>query len=247
MYRIAICDDEGKQREQVRHLLLTLSVKSGIEFAATVFETGEHLVGYYEQGGEPFHILILDIEMGEGLNGIQTARRLREMKRQSEQIIFLTSYPEYMLESFDVITFQYLIKPVEPAVFEEKMLKVCRFLEESESDILIIKSAHEEIVLRQDDIIAIEVVKGLTVKNKLKFTTTHAIYEGKGLISGYATALKGERFLQIHRSILINLLHVHKFSGGQVIMSNGMQLPIGRSKMKEVKDACTKFMVLKAE
>lgn len=246
MYRIAICDDEERQREQVRQLLLALSVKSGIDFEVTAFEDGEQLIEYYESGGEPFHIFILDIEMN-GRNGIETARRLREMKRQSEQIIFLTSYPEYMLESFDVITFQYLIKPVEPEVFEEKMLKVCRFFQESESDILIIKSSHEEIVLRQDDIIAIEVVKSLTVKNKLKFTTTHAVYEGKGLISGYASALKAERFLQIHRSILINLLHVHKFSGGQVVMSNGMQLPIGRSKMKEVKDACTKFMVLKAE
>ncbi|WP_018753570.1 LytR/AlgR family response regulator transcription factor [Paenibacillus sanguinis] len=246
MYRIAICDDEEKQREQVRQWLLALSFKSGIDFEVTAFEAGECLVKYYETGGEPFHVLILDIEMN-GLNGIETARRLREMKRQSEQVIFLTSYPEYMLESFDVITFQYLIKPVEPEIFEEKMLKVCRFFQESESDILIIKSAHEEIVLRQDDIIAIEVVKSLTVKNKLKFTTTHAVYEGKGLISGYASALKAEHFLQIHRSILINLLHVHKFSGGQVVMSNGMQLPIGRSKMKEVKDACTKFMVLKAE
>ncbi|WP_059048978.1 LytR/AlgR family response regulator transcription factor [Paenibacillus senegalimassiliensis] len=246
MYRVAICDDEEKQREQVRQLLLALSVKSGIDFEVTAFEAGERLIGHYEGGGEPFHILILDIEMKER-NGIETARRLREMKRQSEQIIFLTSYPEYMLESFDVITFQYLIKPVEPEVFEEKMLKVCRFFQESESDILIIKSAHEEIVLRQDDIIAIEVVKSLTVKNKLKFTTTHAVYEGKGLISGYASALKAERFLQIHRSILINLLHVHKFSGGQVVMSNGMQLPIGRSKMKEVKDACTKFMVMRTD
>lgn len=246
MYRIAICDDEEKQREQVRQLLLALSVKSGIDFEVTAFESGERLIRHYEVGGEPFHILILDIEMNE-LNGIETARKLREMKRQSEQIIFLTSYPEYMLESFDVITFQYLIKPVEPEIFEEKMLKVCRFFQEKESDILIIKSAHEEIVLRQEDIIAIEVVKSLTVKNKLKFTTMHAVYEGKGLISGYASALKGERFLQIHRSILINLLHVHKFSGGQVVMSNGMQLPIGRSKMKEVKDACTKFMVMRAD
>lgn len=247
MYRVAICDDEALQRERVKRMLLALSVKSGVEFEAVPFESGEQLIAHYESGEQSFHILILDIEMNNGLNGIQTARKLREMKRIGEQIVFLTSYAEYMLESFDVVTFQYLIKPVEPDLFEEKMLKLCRYFEEREQDILIIKSAHEEIVLRQDDIIAIEAVKSLTVKGKLKFTTLHAVHEGRGLISSYATALKENRFLQIHRAVLINLLHVHKFAGGQVVMSNGMELPIGRSKIKEVKDACTKFMVMKAD
>ncbi|WP_334072528.1 MULTISPECIES: LytTR family DNA-binding domain-containing protein [Paenibacillus] len=246
MYRVAVCDDEARQRERVQQMLLTLSVKSGVEFETVLFESGEQLIAHYENGEDSFHILVLDIEMN-GLNGIQTARKLREMKRISEQIVFLTSYAEYMLESFDVVTFQYLLKPVEPDLFEEKMLKLCRYFEEREPDILIIKSAYEEIVLRQEDIIAIEAVKSLTVKSRLKFTTVHAVHEGRGLISGYAAALKENRFLQIHRAVLINLLHVHKFAGGQVVMSNGMELPIGRSKIKEVKDACTKFMVMKAD
>ncbi|MNP37748.1 Sensory transduction protein LytR [compost metagenome] len=169
------------------------------------------------------------------------------MKRHHEQIIFLTSYAEYMLESFDVVTFQYLIKPIEPEIFETKMLKLCRYFQERDQNILIIKSAYEEIVLRQEDIIAIEAVKSLTVKSKLKFMTVDAVYDGRGLISSYASALKNSRFLQIHRSILINLLHVHKFIGNKVMMSNGVELPIGRSKIKEVKDAYTKFMVLKAD
>lgn len=246
MYRIAICDDEAPRREDVRQLLIALSVKSGIDFETQPFESGEELVAHYENGGEPFHILILDIEMKE-LTGIDTARKLRDMRRLSEQIIFLTSYAEYMLESFDVITFQYLIKPVDPAVFEEKMLKLLRYFEEKEREILIVKSAEGDLVLHHDEIIAIEAANSLTVKNKLKITTTREVHDARGLISSYAEALKSGRFLQIHRSILINLSHVHKFAGSRVVMSNGIELPIGRSKIKEVKDACTRFMVARAE
>lgn len=246
MYRIAICDDEERERDRVRRMLLALSVKSRSEFEVEEFASGEQLIAYYEKEEAPFHILILDIEMN-GLNGIQTARKLREMKRHREQIVFLTSYAEYMLESFDVVTFQYLMKPIEPEVFESKMLRLCRYFEERDQDILIIKSAHEEIVLRTEDIVAIEAAKSLTVKGKLKFTTVNAVYDGRGLISQYAEALKTSKFLQIHRSILINLLHVHKFSGNNVVMATGLELPIGRSKMMEVKDACTKFMVMRAE
>jgi len=246
MYRIAICDDEQIRRDEVRQMLLTLSVKSGIEFTSESFTSGEELIAFYENGGEPFHIWVLDIEMN-GLTGIETARKLRDAKRLSEQIIFLTSYAEYMLESFDVMTFQYLLKPVDLDVFEEKMLKLCRYFEEKEQEILIVKSAEGDLVLRHDDIIAIEAAKSLTVKNKLKITTTHGVYDGRGLISSYAEALKAGRFLQIHRSVLVNLSHVHKFAGNRVVMSSGIELPIGRSKVKEVKDACIRFMVLRGE
>jgi two-component system response regulator LytT len=244
MFRVAICDDEEKQRELVKNMLITLSVKTNIDFEFELFDSGEELVSHYENNESPFHILLLDVEMN-GINGIRTARKIRDLKNLDEQIVFLTSYPEYMLESFDVVTFQYLIKPVAPHIFEEKMLKLCQYFQAHDKKILIIKSAYEEVVLKYDDIIAIEVAKSLTIKNKLNFVTSNKTYESKGIISSYALALKDCNFLQIHRSIIINLLHVKKFAGGMVLMSNGVELPIGRSKIKEVKDIYTKFMIMK--
>jgi two-component SAPR family response regulator len=90
-------------------------------FKLSLFTSGEQLLSHYRDAGDTFHILILDVEMG-GMNGIQTAKEIRNMKFLDVQIMFLTSYPEYMVESFDVITSQYLIKPIQQQVFEEKML-----------------------------------------------------------------------------------------------------------------------------
>ncbi|MGZ7444666.1 hypothetical protein [Paenibacillus sp. TH7-28] len=75
-----------------------------------------------------------------GLNGIQTARKLREMKLHSEQVVFLTSYAEYMLESFDVVTFQYLIKPVNTVMYSILSSLICNSLKE--------KSAHDRIFMQ---------------------------------------------------------------------------------------------------
>lgn len=241
-YRVAICDDDQQQRELVQHMLMTLSMKTSIDFEIDYFESGELLVSYYENNQQPFHILILDIEMG-GINGIQTAQKIRDLKHLDEQIVFLTSYPDYMIESFDVVTFQYLLKPIAVSTFEEKILKVCQYFQSLDKRILIIKSDYEEVVLKYDDIISIEAVKSLTMKNKLHVVTLQQTHTTKGIISNYATALKQYHFLQIHRSIIINLLHVKKFAGGMVLMSNGVELPIGRSKVKEVKDVYTKFMI----
>jgi two-component system response regulator LytT len=244
MYRVALCDDEEKQRELVKNILITLSIKSNIQFEFELFDSGEQLVSHYENNGAPFHILILDVEMS-GINGIQTAHVIRKSKNLDEQIIFLTSYPEYMVESFDVVTFQYLIKPIAPHILEEKVIKLCQYFQALDKKWLIIKSAYEDVVLRYDDIIGIEAAKSLTIKSKLNFITTSQTYESKGIISDYALALKDFNFLQIHRSIIINLIHVKKFASGAVLMSNGVEFPIGRSKVKEVKDFYTKFMIMK--
>jgi two-component system, LytTR family, response regulator LytT len=244
MFRVAICDDEENQRQLVKNNLITLSVKTNIEFEFELFESGEQLVSHYENNGTPFHILILDVEMS-GINGIQTARKIRSLNHHDVQIVFLTSYPEYMLESFDVITFQYLIKPIAPETLEEKMIKLCRYFQALDKKFLIVKSGYDEVVLRYDDIIGIEAAKSLTIKSKLHFMTTDQTYEGKGIIADYALALKDYNFLQIHRSIIINLLHVKKFASGVVLMSSGVEFPIGRSKVKEVKDTYTKFMIMK--
>ncbi|MCM3762706.1 LytTR family DNA-binding domain-containing protein [Alkalihalobacillus oceani] len=244
MFRVAVCDDDERQREHVKQLLLALSVKAGIDFEIELFQSGEQLVAHYERGSLPFHILILDVEMG-GMNGIAAAQKIRALGHLDEQIIFLTSYPEYMVESFNVITFQYLLKPVAPEVLEEKVGMLCTYLQAMDRKLLVIKSGPEKVVLKYDDIIAIESVKSITVKNKLKFITVHQTIESKGLISKYADTLKSSNFLQIHRAIIINLVHVVKFAGPNVLMSNGERMPIGRSKVKEVKECYTKFMVLK--
>lgn len=246
MFNVAICDDEEKQRELVKTMLISLSLKTNIDFQVTLFTSGEQLVSHYRNVGDTFHILIMDVEMS-GMNGIQTAKEIRNMKYLDVQIMFLTSYPEYMVESFDVVTFQYLIKPIKPHIFEEKMIKLCQYFKALDKKYVLIKSDYEELLLKYDDILWIEVMKSLTVKNKLKFVTQENSHETKGILSGYANALKDHGFLQIHRSIMINLLHVQKFVGTQVVMLNGAELPIGRSKVKEVKDAYTKYMIMRIQ
>ncbi|MGZ7444667.1 hypothetical protein [Paenibacillus sp. TH7-28] len=59
MYRIAICDDEEEQRQQVKRMLLALSVKTGIDFEVALFQAGEALIEHYEKDGEPFPSLFL--------------------------------------------------------------------------------------------------------------------------------------------------------------------------------------------
>ena len=56
------------------------------------------------------HIVFLDIHM-PGLNGIETARALG----RRTNLVFVTAYQQYAVQTFEQGAIDYLIKPVDPA------------------------------------------------------------------------------------------------------------------------------------
>lgn len=76
-------------------------------------------------GGGP-QILFLDIEM-PGIDGMETARRLRALGSKAV-IIFVTAYPDFVFQGYEVQAFHYILKPYQP----EKIRQVLgRALEEA--------------------------------------------------------------------------------------------------------------------
>ncbi len=47
----------------------------------------------------------------EILNGIDTSRKIREFDENLE-IIFMTSFPEFMQEGYEVKAYRYILKPI---------------------------------------------------------------------------------------------------------------------------------------
>ena len=64
------------------------------------------------------HCVFLDINM-PGINGIDIAQKIRKFN-PFIPIIFVTSYRDYMEQVFEVQTFDYIVKPIEP----QKLTKV---------------------------------------------------------------------------------------------------------------------------
>ena len=106
---IAIVDDEKVIREQIKEL----AIRYAPDCNAKAYETGEALLAEVKKAD----IVFLDIRM-EGMNGIDTARVLRE-KQEDTVLIFITGVKEYVFEAFDVSAFYYLLKPIEEKKFSE--------------------------------------------------------------------------------------------------------------------------------
>ena len=101
--KIAICDDEKILREQLQKLLMNQDAVSKID-SIDAYETGSALLAAKRR----YDIIFLDIQM-EGMNGIETARALRERKDDAV-LIFVTGLKDYVFEAFDVSAFRKYLK-----------------------------------------------------------------------------------------------------------------------------------------
>jgi len=99
--RVAVCDDEDCSRCVTKEAIDSYSNLHRLEIAVCEFASGEDLL----QSSLKYNVIFLDYKMG-GINGLETAKFMRQNNVDST-IIFLTSYPDFVYESFDVSTFRF--------------------------------------------------------------------------------------------------------------------------------------------
>lgn len=163
--RIGICDDVQMNiaclTEHIRHYMASYNVQFEIES----FTSGEKLL--QAQKERPFHILLLDIEMPQ-INGITIAKYLRDELYDDVFIVFVTSYPEYMQESFEVQPFQFLTKPVTYGTVEKLLSDIIRRYQHSHITKIIVDYYGAEHLIPINDIIYMN-----TIKSEKRFLEYH--------------------------------------------------------------------------
>ena len=116
MINIGICDDEASMRRLLRAPLEQKLQLLGADYRIYEYDCGETLLTRPET--EWLDILFLDIELKQ-LSGMETARNLR--KRDSHTLlIFVTAYPDFVFQGYEVHAFHYILKPYE----NQKIMKV---------------------------------------------------------------------------------------------------------------------------
>ena len=103
---ILLVEDEGLI---ALHLMEVLT--SAGYTVTDLISTGEELLAMLEESARP-DVIIMDIGLAGEIDGIETARRLRD--RHQIRVIFLTAYSDQnrLEEAAEVNPFEFLIKPV---------------------------------------------------------------------------------------------------------------------------------------
>lgn len=242
MFNVAICCSQNEDMLKIDKYLLKISMITNYTFCTEYFSSGDLLFNRINKKElNPFHILILEIELRD-IDGIELAKKIRMFIGHDIQIVFMSNNPKYIMNIFDVQAYHYLIKPVSYTCFEKRIISLCKHLCSREKSYLTIKIAQDEIILVVSDIISFEMSKCFETRSLIKIRTIHKEYLINGTLSEYTNKLANQ-FLLIHRSILVNMDYIEKFSTNKVFMSNGVVFPLSRTRAKLVKNTFTKFMI----
>lgn len=234
MIRIAVCDNDREDLKNASDMVRNWADENGIEIELYQFENGDDLLS--QTTVCRMDIILLDIIMPM-LNGMETAKELREHDT-SVSIIFLTSSPEYALESYDVKARGYLLKPVDDKKLKDLLDDVSQmFLEEPKHLIVKTEFGYQKLYYRdiewieaQNKTIFIYMRNGRQVKTA---ETLHS-FESKLVI--------GEGFFKCHRSYIVNILNVDTYNMSEIITKSGHRIPIARGYGKVFQAAYFNFM-----
>jgi DNA-binding LytR/AlgR family response regulator len=165
-----------------------------------------------------------------------------DLRTQLEKVpacIFITAYPEYAVQSFEVNALDFLTKPIKEDRFDIAMNRLhyfldihykAEFLDHSlNEESLFIKDGHDHVRIQFYDIIYLEALKD--------YTGIYTRDRKYCLLTPLGTLLKEkafQSFIRIHRSYAVQKHFISKITS-KAVMVNKTLLPIGRS-YKEVVD-----------
>jgi len=236
MLKIAICDDELKELTQIFNLLNQYKTDKNVVFKCDAFSSAVELLDTMSR--QTYDVLLLDVLM-PGMNGLTTAHEIRGFD-PAVKIIFLTSSPEYAVESYSVNAHYYLLKPCTT----EKLFPVL-------DKIIIEKNRTEEMLnihlpsgLLRLPIGKIEFLEVCGKKLMFHFNDGN-IKEIRGSISEFEDKLVcKENFLKVHRSFIINMEYIQSLNVRELTTLSGQIVPISRLLHNEVKEAYMQFLFL---
>jgi len=237
--KIAICDDDSQELSRISSFIETYRREKNVPLAYQTFQSATELI--FQVKSEDYSILLLDILM-PGISGMQAAHEIRSYDA-AIKIVFLTSSPEFAVESYAVKAYDYILKPVSKdklfalldAVIAEEQISPEGLTVKTRSGIariLFSRLAFVEIMNRK-------LYFHLADGSVQEVTSSLAAFEKE--------LLARSEFIKVHRSYIVNLWQVNELRAKELITNSGKTVPISRLLYGKVREAYMKHLFLEKE
>ncbi|MDO9256248.1 MAG: LytTR family DNA-binding domain-containing protein [Bacteroidales bacterium] len=174
-------------------------------------------------------VLFLDVNMPE-MSGLELRKQLLHIPA----CVFITSFADYALESFELEALDYLVKPFTADRFTKTAERLKDYMDLRHKSKLLahsigaetvfIKEGHTQVKLQLHEIIYLEALKDYT----------RIITSGKKhiVLSPLGSLIKENafrHFIRIHRSYAVQKNYIKKIASGGIVLDNNVVLPVGRA------------------
>jgi DNA-binding LytR/AlgR family response regulator len=173
-------------------------------------------------------VLFLDIDMPE-MSGLDVRRQLMQVPA----CVFITAYPDYAVESFELAALDFLVKPHQASRFAKTIERVNAYLQIRKqaallehtlgADSLFIKDGHHHVKIQLHEILYLEALKDYT--GIITAQKKHVVLSSLGNLLNEPSF---SSFIRVHRSYAIQKNFIQKITATEVVV-NEVVLPIGRA------------------
>jgi len=236
MIKAIIVDDELGARESLSKMVEKNCKQIEIIGKADSMKTAYDLISTLNPD-----LVFLDIEMPKG-NAFDL---LEKFKQIDFHIIFTTAYDHYAIKAIKFSAVDYLLKPIDP---EELVMAVNKLenklgqkTELNQQFKTLLSNVRSESKLKKvgipdgDGLVFIDLADIIRCESDGNYTY-FILTSGKKIIASrtlgeYEQLFADENFCRVHRSHLVNLVHVKKYikgEGGYVVLSDNSQVEVSR-------------------
>lgn len=232
MVKIGICDDEPEMRKPLRQILEQVLQLQGVEYLISESESGEELTAGISC--LDIDILFLDIEM-RSMDGIETAKLLRR-KGMKGIIIFVTAYPDFVFQGYEVHAFHYILKPYRKEKIEEVLRQALHELNLSKEQYFVIEQKARVIRIPLSQTIAFQ-----SDRRKVEALLEEDFVAFYGRIDEVCRELPS-CFIRIHNRYIVNLNYVTTLERDRCILGS-RSFPVSRAFRQELETAFARAML----
>ena len=212
-YKVVLIDDEPIAHEVLLH---HLKKYPHFEVIARCFNAVEALQLLANQHVD---LLFLDINM-PALNGIE----MLKVAKQCPPVIIVSAHPEFAIDGFELNVVDYLLKPVSASRFEQAINKLSATKPAPKQlDTLAIKVGRSLEKVTLANLLLLE-----SYGNYVKIFTQDDMMLANATLKSLINELPAKSFVQINKSTVINLNHLHSASTKEVTLSNTQVIKVSK-------------------
>lgn len=235
MIKIAVCDDEEKERSKTKEMCGAYRLgHPEYDIGISTFTSAQELLAHVDQR-EVFDVMLLDIYMPD-MTGMELARIIRNYGEEC-QIVFLTTSLAHAVEAFSLHAAHYLVKPFTKEQFEDAITKAVKAVEKNKKSQITLKTKDGIQIVRYSDFIYSE-TKGHLQEIQLDHNRLQVRISCSEL---YELLLQDNRFFKCGSTYIINLSKIKEITSRSISFENGRQIPMQRRQYRELLTRYTEF------
>lgn len=216
--KILICDDEQKYLDILTVHVQEYMANRYIECDITATTSSAEIL----HSTQSFDLAFLDIQM-EHVDGISLAKELKRRNRKLA-LFFVTNYDEYQDDAMDLQAFRFFEKPFDVNRLYSGLDKAMEYIDGAYVDIFLYGNGMQQRIL-VDDIVYVtrNNRKVVLITKNGEFTTSEGFDD---LCERFPTLF----FYLVHKSFLVNLHYVDKYSYSELFLNDGTRIPVAPRK-----------------